>query len=459
MSRAEFAAALMIVVMAAAVGRAASAGAVECQVAVFAADVTIPLGHRCMGILPRKSERIVDPLYAHGVVLLGGGEPIVLLAVDWCEIRNGAYDQWRDALAKAAGTSQERVLVASLHQHDAPVTDSGAAEILTAAGLDGELFDVQFQAETIARVATALADSLSLAQPITHIGMGQARVARIASNRRMVAADGSVNFNRGSNSGGDAICRDAPEGEIDPFLKTISFWNEDKPIVAIQNYATHPMSYYGRGEVTSDFVGLARERRQRDDLSVRQIYFTGCGGDVTAGKYNAGTPDDRRALTERLYQAMVAAWENTRRVPLEKIDFRSAAVQFEFHPRPGLSESALQAAVADESLTTEQRILAAMGLSSRRRVAAGQPIDVPCVDFGAAQIVLLPGESFVGFQLTAQQLRPDSFVMAIGYGESWTGYVPTESAFNDGFTNDWLWVAPGSEARLSAALRQVLAGD
>ena len=24
---------------------------------------------------------------------------IVVVAVDWCEIRNGAYDQWRDALA------------------------------------------------------------------------------------------------------------------------------------------------------------------------------------------------------------------------------------------------------------------------------------------------------------------------------------------------------------------------
>ena len=77
------------------------------QLATFSADVTIPLGHRCMGILPTKSQRIADPLYAHGFVLLGGGEPIVLCAVDWCEIRNGAYDQWRDALAEAAGTCEK----------------------------------------------------------------------------------------------------------------------------------------------------------------------------------------------------------------------------------------------------------------------------------------------------------------------------------------------------------------
>jgi hypothetical protein len=438
------------------------ANGADYELATFSADVTIPLGHRCMGVIARKSEQVVDPLYAHGFVLLsdsvvlGDGGPIVFLAIDWCEIRNGAYDEWRDALAAAAGTTRERVIVASLHQHDAPVTDSGAARILAGVGLQDELYDEQFHAETIARVATALGDSLSQARPLTHIGQGQARVERVASNRRIVGANGRVHFGRGSSSGGDEFLRNAPVGEIDPYLKTLSFWNGDKPLLALHAYATHPMSYYGRGEVTSDFVGLARERRQRDDLSVRQIYFTGCGGDVTAGKYNTGSHDDRLALTQRLYEAMVAAWDNTMRVPLETVDFRNTQVDLEFHSNPALTTEALTAAVADESLTTEKRILAAMGLSSRQRVAAGQKIDVPCVDLGSAQIVLLPGESFVGFQLTAQQLRPDSFVMAIGYGECWTGYIPTEAAFADNFANSWLWVGPGSEPRLNAALRRVL---
>ena len=40
-------------------------------------DVTIPLGHRCMGVLPTKSKTVVDPLQVHGLVLLGPVEPIV----------------------------------------------------------------------------------------------------------------------------------------------------------------------------------------------------------------------------------------------------------------------------------------------------------------------------------------------------------------------------------------------
>ena len=50
-----------------------------------------------------------------------------------------------------------------------------------------------------------------------------------------------------------------------------------------------------------------------------------------------------------------------------------------------------------------------MGLSWRERADAGDPIEIPCLDFGVAQWLLLPGESYVEFQLAAQRMRPDSF--------------------------------------------------
>ena len=427
------------------------------RLATFSADVTIPLGHRCMGVLPTKSQRIVDPLEAHGFVLLGAGEPIVLVAVDWCEIRNGAYDQWRDVLAEAAGTHRRRVLVSSLHQHDAPVVDAEAQRLLSEAGLAGELYDVKFHALAVRGVAAALRDSLQKTRPVTHIGLGQAKVRQVASNRRVVHPDGRVDFSRSSSSAGEPLHGDAPDGLIDSYLKTVSFWQGEGPLLAMHAYAVHPMSYYGRGGVSADFVGMARRRRQRDDASVAQIYVSGCSGDVTAGKYNDGSPANRPVLAGRLYEAMKAAWDATERHPLTEIEFRNTQLELEFHEGQEFTAEALARVLEDGEAKVTDRILAAMGLASRRRIARGQTIDMPCIDLGAAQIVLFPGESFVGYQLMAQHMRPDSFVMSIGYGECWPGYIPTRAAFEDKFGHGWRWVAPGAQQLVEAALKRVLA--
>src|SRR5262249_35908513 len=90
------------------------------RLATFSAEVTPPLGHPCMGGGIAPVQRIDDPLYANGFVLFSDAKPVVVVAVDWCEIRNDAYERWREVLAQAAGTSRERVLVTCLHQHDAP---------------------------------------------------------------------------------------------------------------------------------------------------------------------------------------------------------------------------------------------------------------------------------------------------------------------------------------------------
>jgi hypothetical protein len=426
------------------------------RLATFSADVTCPRGHPLIAGLRDPAKTIVDPLFARGFVLLGGGKPIVLCAVDWCEIRNRSYDLWRDELAKAAGTDRVRVLLTSIHQHDAPVTDLGAAKLLAEAGLPGAMFDPKFERFCVEKAAAALKAALKSAQPVSHLGTGQAKVEKIASNRRVVGPDGRVSYARGSNSGGDRFHREAPEGLIDPWLKTLSFWNAGKPLLAVHCYATHPMSYYGRGRVSADFVGMARAMMQREFPGVFQIYASGCSGDVTAGKYNNGSPENRPLLAKRLFAAMKSAWTNTKRVPLTAAEFRSTTLDLPFRPAATHTDAALAKVVSDRKAAARNRILAAMGRASHRRVASGEKIDFPCVDFGAAQLVLFPGESFVGYQLQAQKQRPKSFVVSLGYGECWPGYIPTTQGFKDKFRDVWLWVGPGSDRELRRGLERVL---
>ena len=156
-------------------------------ITTFAADVTIPIGHPCMGG-GWRSTSLVDPLDAIGFVLAGGdlARPVVLVSVDWCEIRNDAFDAWRDVLAEAAGTDRERVLVTAVHQHDAPVVDPHAQRILEAGGAAGAVCDLAF-ADSAAGRRSAAALRAALGRPattVTHLGIGRARVERVASNRR-----------------------------------------------------------------------------------------------------------------------------------------------------------------------------------------------------------------------------------------------------------------------------------
>ncbi len=424
--------------------------------AAFSADVTVPIGHGMMGGL-WLSKSVADPLLATGVVLTGGEQPIVLVSVDWCEIRNAAFDRWRDVLAEAAGTDRQHVLVSSTHVHDAPVADLAAERILKVHQCAGTICDLEFHELAVQRVAQALRAALPFAAPVTHLGLGQARVEKIASNRRYLLPDGQVSYSRGSATR-DVLAIAAAEGTIDPQLKTLSFWHGPTPLAALSHYATHPMSYYRTGEVSADFPGLARRRRQADLPHVPQTYFSGCSGNVTAGKYNTGARENRAVLADRLYQAMTAAWRDTQKHPLHQINFRSVPVTLAPRdaPEPFTVAGATKLLAADQKPFTQ--CLAAMNLSWRQRAATGQPIDIPAVDFGPAQFLLLPAEIYVEFQLYAQAVRPDSFVMVAGYGDGAPGYIPTERAWQEKDSNlhDWCWVAPGSEARMKAAIEAAL---
>jgi hypothetical protein len=426
----------------------------EYAIATFREEITPPVGGPLFNNVTAR--RIVDPLYAHGVALIGAGAPIVIAALDWCEIRNGSYDRWRGALARAAGTMPERVLVSCVHQHDAPYVDGEAQRMFAAAGAPGRICDPEFHERSAMRVAAALTASMKRARPVTHIGTGQAKVERVASNRRYLTGEGKVSFGRTSATR-DARIREAPEGLVDPWVKVLSFWNGDKPVCGISSYATHPMSYYGKGDVSADFVGMARARLRDQTPGAFQIYLTGCGGDIMAGKYNDGDPANRPALAHRLYLGMREAWRRTERRPLGRVGFRSAAMQLAPRRTPRFARAEMRKRLEDASLPYLHRAEAALGLSWLDRVEARRPIDVPAVDFGGAHLLLMPAETFVQYQLWAQEMRPDSFVLTAGFGECAPGYIPTAQAAAEGYDDHYSWIAfPECEPVMLAAMREAL---
>lgn len=437
-------------------------------VSTFEVEVTIPIGHACMGGGVANAKTVRDPLWAKGFVLgrrLADGQhdpnwpPVVVLAIDWCQLNNDAYDRCRQVLAQAVGTSVQRIMLATVHQHDAPIFDLQAQKLLDQRGLQGWICDATFFERAVASIAEAARKSFRHAQPVSHVGWGEARVERIASNRRVVLPDGKIAWSRGSASGN---IYNAPEGEVDPYLKMFSLWNGEKPVVVWSSYAVHPMSYYGRGEVSADFPGLARQQWERAHAGVMHVYFTGCAGDVTAGKYNTGDPANRPELARRLYQAMEQAWQKQQRQPIRDIRFRCAEVFLPPRDSGDFRISAMKTILEqppEETRAAKWRLIsAALGLSWRSRLAEGTPINIPALEFnnGQAAFLVLPAETFVGYQLTLQRRRPGTFVMAAGYGDGAPGYIPTDIAWKEGYADSYCWVAPFCESVLLRAAEQAL---
>lgn len=364
------------------------------KLATFQCDATPPLGGGLVTV-----ER---PLLAKGIVLEDGQARYAMCVLDWCTLGRSRYIPLRQAIAEAAGTDVSRVAVHSTHVH----TDPGL-------GQPG------FLEEVVKRLGAAVRASLPKLQPFDQVGMGEGKVDRVASTRRIIMPDGTIRV-RGSMGGTRPELAALPEGLIDPMLKTITFARGDKPLARLHYYATHPQTFYGDKRASYDMPGIARERLQ-DKENVFQIYFSGCGGNITVGKYNNTSPDKKRRyrdeLTGRLYAGMEAAVAATRLIPVERIEWRTVPVEF-----PGL-----------------------------------EPIELSLLKLGPAHALHLPGDTFVEFQLFAQQVLPDEFVAVAGYGDFSTSYICTKKAFSEGgYEPTMSKVGPGAEKLLKAAISTIL---
>ena len=392
------------------------------RLATFRADVTPPLGEPNAG--NTASKEVMDPLWAKGIVLDDGRARYVLCAMDWCVLGGDADLLVRTGIAQAAGTDISRVALHTVHQHAAPIAHS------LEPGPDPDPKRLRFSRPSLEEIAGRLAEavkaSLAKLEPFDRVGTGQAKVDRVASARRLVAPDGKP-LTRWSEAGKDPAMAAAPEGTIDPWLKTVTFARGDKPLVRLHYYATHPQSFCCDGRTSADFVGWARETLEQRE-NVFQIYFTGCAGNVTVGKYNDATPAAREALGNRLLAGMSAAAAASRFSPASGLVWRTAELTM--------------------PLRTDR---------PARSPARTRPFLPSALEIGDVSILDLPGEPMLEFQFYAQQFRPDRFV-AVAECNDAASYICTDKMLGEGgYEPQATRFGPGAEAKLKAAIQGLLA--
>lgn len=400
---------------------------------------------------------VSDPLSCRGVVIVGAGEPIVLVTVDWLGIANDGHEEFRQRLAAAIGSKADRVSLHTLHQHDAPRCDLGAMRLLEQAGCTKQHYDRMLWQRVLEDALTEVKRAIAEAKPFDHMGYGEGEVQDVASNRRLLDANGKVVVTRYTATKDPAV-RALPTGTIDPKLRLISFWNGDEPIVALTYYATHPQSYYRTGKANPDFPGLARNSFAKK-MGLPVVHFNGAGGNIGAGKWNDGSVENRAVLAGKVEAGMQKAWEATQRSRVGAKDVEWKSIPVRLRPAGHLQRAALEAAVADASTDPAMRLNSAEHLSYLNRFERGGAIDVGRLRLAETQIVHLPGELFVEYQLAAAAMVPGHKVALAAYGDYGTAYIGTAIGYEQGgyeTSNRATCVGADAEAILVGAMKELL---
>jgi hypothetical protein len=425
------------------------------KLAAFDVDATPPLGSAMAYDPVRRLDELT--LRCRGIALLTADKPIVLCAVDWIGIANEGHDAFRDALAEAAATTRDRVAVHTLHQHDAPGCDFTAERMVRELGLTSYgRFEGTFHRRVIQRAADALRSALSTAQPVTHYGWGVAEVKEVASNRRIPGADGRIRATRYTATKDPAL-RAEPEGVVDPQVSLLSFWNGDRPLAVLSYYACHPQSYYRTGVPSPDFPGIARFIRGQAVPDALHVHFNGAGGNVGAGKYNDGTPENRMLLALRLAEGMKQAWKSIEKHPLAASDLGWQTVPVRLPAAAHLNKTELARSLKNEP--ARGYIAKADQLAWLERCESGHAIDIACLRVGTVRVLHMPGELFVEYQLAAKAMRRDLHVCMAAYGDYGPGYIGTAAAYREGGYETSATasnVAPAAERVLIAAMKKLL---
>ena len=432
----------------------------DLKIASFRMDVTPPPNHPLCGGWIQPVVGVDDPISLRGLVILGADEPIVLAAVDWTGVLNESFDDFRAALAQGAGTRPERATLHCVHQHNSLFVDQTGNALLKSLGVNTPIHDDAFFQDVLKRASATVKDALKSARSINRVGVGEAKVEQVACNRRVIGPNGKILYTRTSATR-DPKARAEPEGTIDPTLRCVSLYHDDRPVARLHYYATHPMSYYGDGRVSSDFVGLARYRRQISEPNTQHVYFTGCAGNVTAGKYNDGSHVYRAILADRIENAMIAAdaMADAQISAIDRADWR--IVPFRFPARPDLNIDQSMAIIKNDKEATAVRNRNAMIITWLKRVEARKAIDLTALDLGRATSLHLPAETFIEYQLEATrqvQAADAGRTLAIAaYGDGGPWYIPIARAYGEGgYEPSVSFVSPESQPLYQEAIASVV---
>jgi hypothetical protein len=410
------------------------------RITSFISDVTNPVGSSVCSSSANFVESIRDPLFARGLVLEDGKKRFVFCTVDYCGVAGKFYEQWCKKIAKAAGTLPEFVALHAVHQHQAPWL-IGEDWVEKKSKGQHLFFGVSQKEKTwinlrLKMLSQSIVESLKNFKPVASVGGAGVRTEGLASNRRILGKNNQVVGIRWSITKNSKV-RMAPVGLVDPELQCVTFWDDEEKLLASMSFfAAHPQCCGNLPFASAEIPGEFHRRMNADYPHASHLYFSGCLGNVTCGKYSTSDPEKNiRLLGARLAKYGSKAIQSSIKTRQSSLSLKVKKVSFPMPLRPLKSKISSSRIVNPDPKDWEmyQDVMDKMAQERRKSL---ENMKLSCWRLGSFWILSLPGEPFIEYQLFAKQeikkRGKKCFLAVAGLADYSPVYIPTSRGFSEG---------------------------
>ncbi len=373
-------------------------------------DITPPAGVDLWGYSNRSGPAMgtLDSLYARALILDDGRNAVAIVTLDLGRTFGQAQMNYVRQRVRREHRVNDVMFIAS-HTHSGPSIDedyeNGAVP--------------EWERRALDRIEQAIGEARSrMVEARIGVGFGQ---VIIGHNRRLVQSDGSVKMLWRNSTAQQT-------GMVDPAVGVIRIDDrQGAPIAILVNYACHPV-VFGPDNLrySADYPGaMARLVEKSFDGKPICFFLQGAPGDINPMM-------DKTPITENADEEMIRVGEQLGR----EVARVSRAIKTEATASPEISYLSEEVPFKNrwriEAL--KQIILEAYGPSygpkiiSRYQRYMKDPILAPVTTLVINRLIALvglPGEPFVGLQLSLKQRSPLPATFMSGYTNGYIAYFPT----------------------------------
>ncbi len=399
-------------------------------------DITPPLGVDLAGYFNvRKADSILDNLYAKSVVLKDGDTEVAITSCDLCVIPREMVLAIRAFASQWSGIPEENIMISATHTHTGPVTTG-----LLAGEIDSTYIEV-----LVKKIASSIAMAKKNLKEAS-VRAGRGKEQNLVFNRRYVMKDGWVKTNPGKLNP-DII---KPAGPVDPDILVILLEDNTKsPIALLVNYANHVDTIGGTG-ISADYPGILSNTIKRFLGDIPVLFLTGAEGDINHIDVMDSNPQGGYEEAKRIgitlagevlkvlvkltpingYLGIKSSFLD---VPVRKPDQIEVDKAKKLLEETGeMSSGELTAFdLAKGSLEVErayaQEVTALLQLDRDL-----EELELQAISLGELVFLGVPGEPFAEIGLAIKRGSPFSYTGIVSLANGYSGYIPTEKAFDEG---------------------------